>query len=490
MPFFKDKYSLLMIDDDEEDFMIVRDIIGDASLNATIHWEPNVEQAKEKIRNQDYDLYFIDQQMGKYTGLEIIRELTAEGCKKPMILLTGMGNRQIDLEALKYGAADYVSKNQLSVEIVDRILRHNIQRYEFNLEYDRQMQLFKNYFDQSINPLVVLDSNLNIIQANTAFKKTFGERAYENLELYFDEHQAFLDFKNQLIGNQTIENFECQLTAKEQERMDFMLNCSLIQSGNGFVNLYQCAMNDITAKRKAEKELSQAQQFNLTGRMARIMAHEVRNPLTNIGLAVDQLIDEVHGENQEELLEYLDIIKRNGNRINSLINDLLKSTKDATLKLMDYNIEDVVLNAVHIIQDRAVLKDIELIVRISDVELTSCKMDPEKFEMALVNIMVNAIEAMEDREEKELTIQGKLKENRFEIQIHDTGVGMDGETVQKLFEPFYTKRPGGMGLGMTAVKNIFNLHKCDLRVESKPGVGTSFFIEIPLNQEHEQSIDY
>lgn len=157
--------------------------------------------------------------------------------------------------------------------------------------------------------------------------------------------------------------------------------------------LIQGVIHDITKRRKAESDLVTTEKLAVTDRVVRMIGHEVRNPLTNINLALEQIESEM--EETEDLSIYFDIIKRNSERINSLITKLLNSSKPAQLNTMKISLNKIAKDALELIKDRILLKDVELITNFSN-DICDITVDAEKVGIALLNIFVNAVEAMED----------------------------------------------------------------------------------------------
>ncbi|MBK9465472.1 MAG: hypothetical protein IPN56_11895 [Chitinophagaceae bacterium] len=138
------------------------------------------------------------------------------------------------------------------------------------------------------------------------------------------------------------------------------------------------------------------EKFAATGRIARTIAHEVRNPLTNIDLAVDQLQTEVVVQPDESSTMLFDIIKRNSNRINQLISDLLNSTKSSELATEKISINDLLDDALKEAEDRITLANVEVVKKYSR-DICDVAVDKEKIKIAFLNIIINAIEAMESK---------------------------------------------------------------------------------------------
>jgi signal transduction histidine kinase len=220
------------------------------------------------------------------------------------------------------------------------------------------------------------------------------------------------------------------------------------------------------------QELRSLEKFTATGRVARTIAHEIRNPLTNIALASEQIKADTNRD--EETVMLLDMINRNANRINQMISELLTSTKFALLEYSKINIETLLDDTIELARDRIELKRIKLEKNYSN---PGCKVlaDIEKMKIAFLNIVVNAIEAME-KDKGVLTIYCREENDKCIIDIKDNGIGMDEETQQKLFDPYFTKKTGGNGLGLTNTQNIILNHRGSIYVKSRLDEGSVFTI--------------
>jgi signal transduction histidine kinase len=242
---------------------------------------------------------------------------------------------------------------------------------------------------------------------------------------------------------------------------------------NNYRKQLETKLDDLTIMNTELLQLRSLEKFTSTGRIARTIAHEVRNPLTNIGLASEQLKDTVQSE---ESALYLDMIKRNADRINVLVSELLNSTKFADLSPVKISVNTILDDALALAKDRVALQELTVEKKYT-AGIGEVAVDVEKITIAFLNIIVNAIEAMEPGKGI-LTLQTKAEKRKCVVVISDNGTGMDKETVSKLFEPYFTSKEKGNGLGLTNTQNIILNHKGTIKVESEPGNGTSFIITL------------
>lgn len=218
-------------------------------------------------------------------------------------------------------------------------------------------------------------------------------------------------------------------------------------------------------------ELRSLEKYAVTGRIARTIAHEVRNPLTNINLSIEQLRSEVPETETTNL--FFDMVVRNSERINHLVSDLLNTTRVADLKFVRTSINKVLDGSINFASDRIELKQIK-VIKNYDPEICDVFVDIQKIEVAFLNIIVNAIEAMEDN--GVLKVSTESKNNKCVVKISDNGKGMTRAQMGRLFEPYSTTKEKGNGLGLANSQNIILGHNGSISAESEPGVGTTFTI--------------
>jgi signal transduction histidine kinase len=223
-------------------------------------------------------------------------------------------------------------------------------------------------------------------------------------------------------------------------------------------------------------ELRSMEKFTSTGRIARVIAHEIRNPLTNINLSADQLTADELDEEEKKYL--LDVIKRNSTRINFLITDLLNATKFSELNYQQTNINTLLDETLQFAIDRAELNKVAIEKKYA-TNIPVIKVDADRMKIALLNIIVNAIESMHSDAGK-LLLETEFKNDACVINITDNGKGIDQETLSKIFDPYFTSKANGNGLGLTNTQNIILNHKGKIQVTSKPQKGTTFTISLNI----------
>ena len=205
------------------------------------------------------------------------------------------------------------------------------------------------------------------------------------------------------------------------------------------------------------------------GRFASALAHEIRNPLTTINLATDMLESAIE---DKDLRNYLDIIRRNSVRINNAIYALLKHQDAEKEKEKAYPIHLLLDEVLEMAEDRLRIKNI--VVK-KEYTTLDCPMLSNRamIKIALTNIIINAIDAM-SWEKGELRLKERSVGGRYALLIEDNGCGISKENMECIFKPYFTNKPGGLGLGLSTTYDILQSDHVEISVTSEVGVGTCF----------------
>jgi len=233
----------------------------------------------------------------------------------------------------------------------------------------------------------------------------------------------------------------------------------------------QGRLHDITARKQSERERLFSEKLAVTSRLVRMLAHEVRNPLTNVNLSAEQLEMELVDEDQKF---YTQIIKRNCARINDLITKLLQPSSSSDISLVEQSVHDVLDEAIATAYDRVQLKRIKIIKAYAEGDFC-IPLDSVSLQMAFLNLITNAIEAM-DEDKGILRITTRMQADSLQVIFADNGSGISQENMDKVFEPYFTGKKNGMGLGLATTLNILHAHHGRIDVQSEVGEGTTFTV--------------
>jgi len=470
---------ILMIDDDEDDYFLVNSLLQDTAPDQyEVEWAPTYQKGLNSIVKKEHELYLVDYRLGQYTGLDILRQFHDMGYEAPVIMLTGKGDYAIDNEAMMAGATDYLVKGEITGQELERAIRYGITEFKHLRLIAENERKYFGIFEKSHDLIILADCEKNIIEVNpTAMRKlqyTKEELLQMNLKELFMQETEALQFLLDICEDSAIVHKEFTFKSRSGQKLDMLINANKLDEQLG---TFLCVAEDISDKKREEQEKRNQEKFVITGRIARVIAHEVRNPLTNILLAVGQYRQDELPSLEDSTL-YLDIIERNCTRINVLVTELLQSTRMLELNMQEYPANEVVKKALALATDRLQLNGIRLMEHYMEEEAVLL-VDEEKMNIALLNLFINAIEAMTPGNGI-LTVSTQMGQGKILIRIGDNGSGIPEENKSKLFDPFYTSKAKGTGLGLTSTQNIILNHKGTIQVESALGEGTLFTITLPL----------
>ncbi|GAB4242458.1 MAG: hypothetical protein Tsb0034_19910 [Ekhidna sp.] len=346
-------------------------------------------------------------------------------------------------------------------------------------ETEVQERKYRMLFEESLDAIFLTNEQFVFMETNVAFQRLFSFEKDElicmSLEGMFENSDDFDFFQKLFLEQGSVEEFETTLLDSEKRRRHCLINCARLHDSEAGQKSFLGVVRDLTKRKKAERELVIAEKLSMTGKISRTIAHEVRNPLTNLTLALEQLKDELPEEVEDTQL-YFDIIKRNADRIGKLITDLLDSSKPKELELKKQFLNPVVEGAVDLVRDRLNLRGMELQEDYCEME-NELLLDADQLKVALLNLMINAIEAMEE-DAGVLSVKTYKDDLDQVIEIGDNGKGIPKEDLKKLFEPFFTSKDEGTGLGLVSVQNIVQSHGGEIEAESEPGKGTTFKVRL------------
>lgn len=467
-------FKLLLVEDDADDIFLtstaLRKIDG---LEIKIDTAKDYLEAIVKLTNEKYDIAIFDYFLGDKTGIELYNDIKSN-VLLPVILLTGKTTKEIDEIALQVGISDYLEKSEIDSKKLSRSIRYSIEKYNMLLKLKNQELHYRSIFENSSDGIIITDTKGKIQNINAKAKHIFST-FNSNLE-YIQDSLEIVHLKNKIskllhdYSNFRNEEFSVQANGED---IYYSLDGNYQYIDNDF-DFCHFIIYDITAIKKSQMILAQSEKQAVTERFMRLLGHEIRNPLTNIYLAINHL--------QEELLSpyykpFLDIIDRNSLRINDLLNSLLKNTQSSESILIRIPVDDVLMQAMSNVQDRIRIKNIDVNINIKHKDIFIYG-DQEKLIIAFTNILVNATEAVESHKGK-INVSLTADTNNAIFIIEDNGIGMNEDQQKTIFEPYVSNKVDGLGLGMAATASILKHHHADIVLYSSLGSGTTFKISIP-----------
>ena len=237
--------------------------------------------------------------------------------------------------------------------------------------------------------------------------------------------------------------------------------------------------------RELESQVKEAEKSAVIGRLASAIAHEIRNPLNYINLTLDHLRTSLAPSDPQKraLVEQLTLqLKTEVARINTRITEFLKYSRPANLNLQPLDLRETLRDALRIVEAQAAESGVE--TRMEEEGGASARVvgDRESLRSLFTNLIINGMQAMEGTGGS-LRVGLSSRDGHARVTVSDTGSGIDPEHIDKIFEPYYSTKETGTGLGLAIARKAVEDHDGTITVESTPGRGTTFTVELPLRRE-------
>jgi PAS domain S-box-containing protein len=479
MPHKPPRVRILIIDDDEDDFFITSEYLKQIKeYDLELDWCYRFNDAVQLMKERKYDMYFVDYRLGAKTGLDFLKEAVKIGCEEPIVLLTGKGNKDVDIEAMQMGATDYLIKTELTTDKLERCIRYSLERMAYLKALRANEKKYRSIFELSKDAVFTADQSLTFRDMNQATSALLGFSrdvliTMTVFDLIADESDKKL-LEKIIYEEGEVNDLETEFITDQGEKKTciFSLTATVDDSGS----YYQGLLHDITNLKRAEKANLLIEKLGATGRLVRTLAHEVRNPLNNINMSVEQLLQAPETTTEESPL-FLDIIQRNSKRIGDIITELLDTSRPTDLVFDRCTLQAVMDDSIAEALDRITLQHVNMQIRYPN-EPCYIMGNKEKLKIAFLNIIINAVEAVSSIT-GELNISIETSRETHTVMIRDNGCGIPEENISRLFEPYFTSKRNGMGLGLAATLNILQSHKASIDVTSILKKGTTFLITFP-----------
>ncbi len=333
------------------------------------------------------------------------------------------------------------------------------------------------------NGVMTLDLEARLVSANGAAESILGLedrhwRATSFRDLW-PEDNPFVRLLEGCLQSQTVcRNQEITLDTGKGQQRTLMLNTSFLEDGRGQTMGILVVINDITELKELEARMRQSDRLAALGTLLAGLAHEIRNPLSAIKTFVQLLPKKI--SNPAFFDKFQTTVPRELNRINDLIETLLELARPPKLEFKITSLTDCLAQVEGLYRDKLEAADINLEI-VEQGPLPDLWADREHLVRAFSNLIVRAQQAMPAG--GNITIKAGPLAGGVRIQFTDTGVGMEESTKDNIFNPFFTTKDTGTGLGLAMTHKVIQEHGGDIQVDSIPGAGTTLTLTLPGVQE-------
>lgn len=360
------------------------------------------------------------------------------------------------------------------------------------LDVANESELFEIVLESMTDGLIVLDLDHQILMYNKAAERLLELRPNgggdEPVWEYVDDDEIAQFFEQNLRREERV--YDKQFTLDSSGRLR-ILSCSIMplaRNGEARGNLIH--LEDVTDKRSKEARLRRAENLAALTTLAAGVAHEIKNPLGSIGIHIQLIQKQIKSGDSvdvDAIQKYLDVVMEEVERLNGIVIDFLFAVRPMNTDLERRDLNALVHDTMEFVKYELQESDVKIEERF-DEQLPELDLDEKYIKQALLNIIKNAISAMP--EGGVLTLSTSVQGDEAVLDISDEGVGIPEENVSKIFEPYFTTKEFGSGLGLTVVYKIIREHGGEVSVSSKVGEGTTFSLSFPIPRSEHKMIGW
>ena len=484
---------VLLIEDNPGDARLILEMLREVEVyDFDLEQVERLELALERLAGAGIDLVLLDLGLPDSEGLATFERTRHEAGGRPIVVISGLDDERLALEAVRSGAQDYLVKSRPEGHLLARVIRYAIERKRT----ETSLRWLTHAVDQSPASVIMTDTSGNIQYVNTRFTEitgyTLDEVRGENPRILKSGEtppETYRDLWTTLKQGKT---WHGEILNRKKDGTLYWDAAWIapLRDESGRVTHYLATQEDVTERRSLEAQLRQAQKMEAVGRLAGGVAHDFNNILTTIFgyaelLAGDLPADSPAREDAEE-------IRKAAERAAGLTRQLLAFSRQQMLEPAVLHLNDLLRDFEKMLR-RLVSEDIELRL-LTAPDLGNVRADPGQIEQVIMNLVVNARDAMPtggklliETANAELTDQyAELHQpvvpgEYVRLAVSDTGIGMDAQTQARAFEPFFTtkERGKGTGLGLSTVYGIVKQSGGYIWAYSERHRGTTFKVYLP-----------
>jgi len=509
-------WKVLLIDDDEGIRKVMSIALEDAGYQMLTAADGKI--GLELCQKNSPQIVITDIRMPEMDGIEVLKSIKETDPDKEVIVTTAYGEIEYAIQALQLDASDFITKpindDALRVALERAKDRYNTrkelrdytalieERWMYTAEELAKLLNFQeNLIESSIDGIAGCDREGKIIVFNNSMEQMldytpdsvigkmslsqlFPEGEWERLaqKLYGEEYGG----KNQLLL------YETHLISKAEGEIPVQLSATVLFQENeeiGVVGFFR----DLRKLRRLEQQfadqarlLHQDKMISL-GTLAASVVHEINNPLTGVLNYIRLMIkitgrDSLSSEQLQKFQKYLDLMESEVGRCSSIVSNLLAFSRKSQLEFSDVDTNDLIEKCILLSDHKLTLQNIQIKTDLYP-EIPKVLGDFNQLQQCILNLIFNAADAMPDGGTLTVKTSFHTEKQWVEITVADTGCGIAKENLSKIFDPFFsTKKEGeGLGLGLSVVLGIIDRHKGTIEMESELDKGAVFTIKLPVN---------
>ncbi len=493
--------TVLLVEDCPGDVGLCEAFLERAATTHEITVATRLSDALDRLASHAFDVVLLDLNLPDSTGIDTLKCVRNADADVPIVLLTGNTDAELAVSCIRSGAQDYLLKNAVSTELLARTIAYARERKHLELALRRSEERYRDLFEYAPFGVLQMDRDGGILNANPALIHMLKyEDESQLLKLnaasdLFVHPRELRQVTRQLMEDEAVVESQVSWTRFDEKVITVRLACQVAGTRDVEPLCFEMTAEDITERLALEAQLRQALKMEAVGQLAGGVAHEINNLLAIIA-ADSELIKHSLTTSNDELASDIEKIRQVALRGGRIVKRLLGYSRRQHLATEVIDLCDLVKETVDLLK--------RLVPEYVKVECDHSgssglvKVDPDTVEQILMNLTTNARDAMPDGGVIRIGVRSQLFDEEY-CQIHpganpglmysfwvsDNGVGMDAETLESVFEPFYsTKEKGkGTGLGMATVYGLVKQQGGFIWVDSAQGQGTTVEVFFPEAEE-------
>jgi PAS domain S-box-containing protein len=360
---------------------------------------------------------------------------------------------------------------------------YEVELHTRNKELEETRDFLSSIIRDSAEGIVTLDADDRITSWNRAAERIFGWRTDEvvgmDVSRMMPDDPSILEDRRRvgerLRAGETVRDHETTRIRKDGKPIAARISWSPLHDASGKHIGSTGIVLDVTAQREMRERLVERERLATVGEMAAHVAHEVRNPLAGVRAACEVLFtkDEPAGDAKEighEVLHQID-------RLDETVSELLQFAAPRKIEAVATDLHGLIDRVISIFREHPASREVRLERRFAK-DLPSVEIDPRQFEQVLYNLLLNAAQAFEH--EGSITVATQFENECIEMRVHDTGPGLPPGAGEKIFQPFFTTRAEGTGLGLAVAKKIVLAHGGTIEASNAAAGGAEFRIKLSV----------
>jgi PAS domain S-box-containing protein len=477
--------QVLLIEDNPGDARLVKEILTEIRrLEVHLETSARLDHGLKLLAQRRFDVVLLDLTLPDSAGMATVEEVVRAAPGDAVVVLTGLHDEKLVEMALRAGAQDYLGKDEITPRIMDRVLRHALDRNAFQQSLRASEERYRSMLRTAMDGIWLVSREGRLLEVNETACRMLGYTREELLglgvaDLLDNYDPARVDERSALIMLHGSQMFATVHRRRNGELIEVEVSSTYLADSDRFVTY----VRDLTEQKRLDAErqrleaqVQHSQKLESLGSLAGGVAHDMNNVLAAIQ-AVSALLAKTYAEDPN-LGPSLDIIQKATLRGRDLVKGLTNFARKDLHESAFFDLNDLVRDEVEILK-RTTLQKVEIQVDLGEGPLGVLG-ERGTLGNALMNLCVNAMDAMPAGGRLILRTR-RTAPDTLQLVVEDTGQGMSPEVQARAMEPFFTTKPVGQGtgLGLAMVYAIAKAHQGTVAMMSAPGQGTQVTVTLP-----------